>query len=134
MPAFRPLIGRFWPFIFESRRKHRYLADDESLGISLRSESKHRPPRSIFDLKTFDKPWGKGGLVTSKVSTSQIKMNSTRSFEQPRDAINVTQIWTQDSSDIAPWPEPSDSISRVVTMDERVDDDHERFRLVSKSK
>ncbi|KAI7970913.1 hypothetical protein EIK77_000580 [Talaromyces pinophilus] len=60
-------------------------------------------------------------------------MNNTRSFEQARDPINVTQIWRQDSSDIAPWPEPSDSISRVGTMDERVHDDYERFRFDFKS-
>lgn len=133
MPVFRPLIGRFWPFIFESRRKYRYQVDDESPGILFRSETKPCPSRSIFDLKTFDKPWAKGGLVTSKVSTSQIGMNNTRSFEQPRAAINVTQTWRQDSLNIAPWPEPSDSISRVGTMDERVDANYERFRFDLKS-
>jgi hypothetical protein len=133
VPALRPLIGRFWPFILESRRKYRYQADDESPGISFGSEPKPRPSRSIFDLKTFDKSWGKDSLVTSKVSASQIEMNNPRPFEQPRDAINVTQTWRQDSLNIAPWPEPSNSISRADTMDERVDNDYERFRFDFKS-
>lgn len=133
LPALRPLIGRFWPFILESRRKYRYQGDDESPGISFGSEPKPRPSRSIFDLKTFDKSWDKDSLVTSKVSTSQIEMRNTQLPEPPRDAINVTQTWRQDSLNIAPWPEQMDSISCVGTMDERVDDDYKTFHFDFKS-
>lgn len=129
VPALRPLIGRFWPYILESRRKYRYQGDVESPGISFGSEQKPRPSRSIFDLKTFDKSWGKDSLVMSRISTSQIEMNSTQLSEQPRNATNVTQTWKQDSLNIAPWFEPRDSISRVSTMDEQADDDYERFRF-----
>lgn len=65
----------------------------------------------------------------SKISTTQIEMNSTQLTEQPRDAINVTQPWRQDWLNITPWPESRDSISRVGSVDEHVNDDYERFRF-----